>query len=424
MKKSFVPYILSLCLLSGCGQEIVQAPVIDSATPVMANADAVTTNAIVSEEVVKIPPQNINLEIKDPIGIYEKVNVRDVISHVGIQLTNGITGLDTNETGVSEVVVKYIYDGKRYEHKVSYTVEDTEPPVLLRSGDGSVVTVGESFDINDHVGFADNYDAEPTITYTGTVDTSTVGTYPITAIATDSSGNETTWDFNITVDYEEPEYVDDNTRISFENFTEQYSEEGVAFGIDVSRWQGEIDFEAVKNAGCEYVIMRIGSYYDEYTVDEYFYSNMEKATAVGLKVGVYIYTTANTEGKVIENANWIIEQLDGQKLDFPIVFDWEEFSSFQKYNMSINDLNKYYTIFDDELEKHGYDAMLYSSKNFLNNFWYEHSDSPIWLAHYTDQTDYDGEYAIWQASCFGNIDGIEGDVDFNILYTDKADFYK
>ena len=87
--------------------------------------------------------------------------------------------------------------------------------------------------------------------------------------------------------------------------------------------------------------------------------------------------------------------------------------------MSINDLNEYFKIFADELEKAGYSAMLYSSKNFLNNFWYEHSEYPVWLAHYTDRTNYTGEYAMWQMSCFGNIDGIEGDVDFNILYNDK-----
>ena len=70
------------------------------------------------------------------------------------------------------------------------------------------------------------------------------------------------------------------------------------------------------------------------------------------------------------------------------------------------------------MESYGYSAMLYSSKNFLNNFWYDHSDYPIWLAHYTNDTDYTGKYDMWQMSCYGKIDGIAGDVDLNILYTD------
>ena len=422
MKKNFIIYFISLLMMTGCTEKIAQAPVLDSAVPVMADVQK-TTQPTVSEEINTTPPEGVNLKISEPVEVYEKVMIRDVISHKGVQLRNGSQPLDTSETGEKRAVVSYIYDGKRYEQEVSYTVADTTAPVVLRSGDGSVALTGENFDINEHVGFVDNYDKKPVITYSGEVDTSTVGTYYLTATVTDSSGNETTWDLGIKVEAQEPEYIDDNTRLPFEQLLSDYAGENRAFGIDVSRWQGEIDFEAVKNAGCEFVIMRIGSYYDEYTVDTYFHSNMKNALNAGLKVGVYIYTTANTEKEVRENAQWIAEQLDGKQLDFPVVFDWEEFSNFQQYEMSINDLNEYYNIFDEELEKLGYDSMLYSSKNFLNNFWYEQSSNPVWLAHFTDETDYDGEYAMWQMSCYGNIDGIEGDVDFNILYTDKAKFY-
>lgn len=423
MKKRFIIYIFSLLMLTGCLEKIAQAPVLDSAVPAMANVQK-STKPEISEEVLTTPPEGVELKTSRPIEVYEKVMIRDVISCKGVQLRNGSQKLDTSEIGEKSVKVSYIYKGKRYEQNISYNVSDTTAPTVLHSGDGSVVLIGESFDINKCVGFVDNYDKKPVITYTGEVDTSTTGTYYLTATAEDSSGNETTWDLGIKVEAEEPEYIDDNDRLPFEQLVSDYSDENVAFGIDVSKWQGEIDFEAVKNAGCEFVIMRVGSYYDEYTVDAYFHSNMENALNAGLKVGVYIYTTANTEQEVRENAQWIAEQLDGKKLDFPVVFDWEEFSNFQQYEMSINDLNEYYNIFDEELEKLGYDSMLYSSKNFLNNFWYKQSSNPVWLAHFTDETDYDGEYALWQMSCFGNIDGIEGDVDFNILYTDKAKFYE
>ncbi len=422
MKKLISAYILSALILTGCGEKIVQSPVSDSAVPAMAEIDE-TTEPERSEDFLTEPPQGIVIEITEPVEVYEKVTVKDVVSHVGLQLENGSQTLDTSEIGKGKVEVEYIYEGKKYKHEVDYTVADTTPPVLLNSGDGSSVMVGESFDINDYVGYADNYDSIPEFTYTGEVDTSTVGSYYLSASATDSSGNETVWDLEVNVTDTEDEYVDDNERLSFEELIAEYGDENTVFGIDVSRWQGEIDFEAVKNAGCEFVIMRIGSYYEEYTVDSYFYQNMENARDVGLKVGVYIYTTANTEEKVRDNVQWIMDILDGQPLDFPVVFDWEEFSNFQQYEMSIHDLNEYYEIFGEELEKYGYDSMLYSSKNFFNNFWYERTGEPIWLAHFIDRTDYNGDYDIWQMSCYGKIAGIEGDVDLNILYKDKADFY-
>ena len=77
-----------------------------------------------------------------------------------------------------------------------------------------------------------------------------------------------------------------------------------------------------------------------------------------------------------------------------------------------------FELFNSEMENYGYSAMLYSSKNFLNNFWYVKNDYPVWLAHYTDSTDYVGDYDMWQMSCYGKIDGINADVDLNILYTD------
>ena len=189
-------------------------------------------------------------------------------------------------------------------------------------------------------------------------------------------------------------------------------------GIDVSKWQGKINFEAVRDAGCQFVIMRIGHGRNGMEMDEYYRSNMAGAKSAGLDVGVYFYSTANTEKAVRQEARWIAENLKGEKLDFPVVFDWESFSNFQKYGMSIHDLNMLFEAFADELQKQGYSAMLYGSKNYLQNFWYPQKKYPVWLAHYTDQTDYLGDYAIWQMSCRGRIPGIAGDVDLDIQYMD------
>jgi GH25 family lysozyme M1 (1,4-beta-N-acetylmuramidase) len=167
----------------------------------------------------------------------------------------------------------------------------------------------------------------------------------------------------------------------------------------------------------------MGYYYgSDIVMDDYYMQNMANATAAGLDVGVYFYTADNTEEGARERARWIVEQPDGRKLDYPIAFDWEEWSTFQEYGMNIRDLNNVFEAFCDEVEKSGYTAMLYSSKNFLESVWENYGDHPVWLAHYTDETDYEGDFALWQASAYGRIPGIGGDVDMNIRF--NSDIYR
>ena len=295
---------------------------------------------------------------------------------------------------------------------------DTEAPILLNGGWGTTILQGSDFDLNDWVGYADFYDPTPVLTYTGEVDTSTCGKYPICATVTDAAGNALSWELTVSVVESMPTGGGGGAspNLSFDSFMAQHAAEGVRFGIDVSRWQEDVDFEAVKAAGASFVIMRIGYYYDEINMDEYYLRNIAAAKDAGLEVGVYLYTIANTEEEIRQNASWIAEQLDGMELDFPVAFDWERFGNFQQFGMSIRDLNELFLLFAEEMEGYGYSAMLYSSKTYLENFWYVQQGYPVWLAHYTSETDYAGEYILWQRSCRGRIDGIDTDVDFNILY--------
>jgi len=234
---------------------------------------------------------------------------------------------------------------------------------------------------------------------------------------TDSSGNSTEWDLTVEVADSLPYYEDDSPRTPFEDFISEYKGDGRSFGIDVSAWQDEIDFEAVRKAGCEFVIIRIGYSEDgSMTVDKRFKENIKKAKAAGLKIGVYMYSYDNTEEKVRSSAAQLVETLDGESLDLPVAFDWEDFGNFQTYEMSFADLNRLYDAFADELSKSGYDCMLYGSRNYLEKIWDDTDTRPVWLAHYTDKTDYEGTYMLWQASSTGRIDGINGDVDMDILY--------
>ena len=303
------------------------------------------------------------------------------------------------------------------EFTLDYLVVDTKAPLTLWSGDGAVLERGTEFDIKNVIAYGDNADPAPEVKVEGEVDMSTEGSYPLHVTVTDASGNSTDWDLTVDVADELPSYEDNSERTAFSVFASSYGGNGKVIGIDVSAWQDEIDFDAVKAAGCEFVIIRIGYSEDgQMTVDKRFDENIKKARAAGIKTGVYLYTTDNTEEEIRASADQLIEKLGGEPLDLPVAFDWEDFGSFQSYEMSFHDLNRLYDAFADQLSQSGYECMLYGSKNYLEKVWENTDTRPVWLAHYTDKTDYKGPFYMWQASCTGRIDGIDGDVDMDVMY--------
>lgn len=387
----------------------------ESVSSSMANMEERSSEEFTSDT-EKIPePVIVGL---DRVEVYDTITVADFIIESEAEIVNGDDLIDTSRTGEIEISVSYLQGDVVLEKKMSCMVEDTETPLILNTGWNPYHKTGTAFDLNDYVGFADNYDRSPVLTYEGSVDPDTAGDYPITATITDSSGNQTSWDMCIYVVDELPNPPDTNERIDFGDFMAAYAGEGRQFGIDVSTWQGDIDFNAVKEAGCSFVMIRIGYYYDDIVMDDHFYDNIQGARDAGLDIGVYFYTTDNSVDDIREHARWIAETLGGETTDLPIAFDWEEFTNFQKYGMNIRDLNQLYLAFSDEMGNYGYETMLYSSKNFLNNIWSSDikNSSPVWLAHYVDETDYDGDFYIWQQSSCGRIPGIYGDVDMNIMY--------
>lgn len=387
----------------------------ESVSSSMANTEERSSEEFTSDT-EKIPePVIVGL---DRVEVYDTITVADFIIESEAEIVNGDDLIDTSRTGEVEISVSYLQGDFVLEKKMSCMVEDTETPLILNTGWNPYHKTGTAFDLNDYVGFADNYDRSPVLTYEGSVDPDTAGDYPITATVTDSSGNQTSWDMCIYVVDELPNPPDTNERIDFGDFMAAYAGEGRQFGIDVSTWQGDIDFNAVKEAGCSFVMIRIGYYYDDIVMDDHFYDNIQGARDAGLDIGVYFYTTDNSVDDIREHARWIAETLGGETTDLPIAFDWEEFTNFQKYGMNIRDLNQLYLAFSDEMGNYGYETMLYSSKNFLNNIWSSDikNSSPVWLAHYVAETDYDGDFYIWQQSSCGRIPGIYGDVDMNIMY--------
>lgn len=325
--------------------------------------------------------------------------------------------IDTKEVGTTQVTSMCRNDDKkRFKYIIDFNVIDTiSPKIILK--DSYTVTEGYDKNLTDVIISVDNYDDTPKREIIGNYDFKQVGSYNLVYKITDNSGNFTTKDFVLNV-VPKRKSTPSTSYIPFSDALRDYKREDTEVGIDVSKWQGEIDFKRVKEAGAEFVMIRIGhqdGFNGEYIMDPYFKSNIESAKENGLKVGVYFYSYANSNEEAKKQANWIINNLKDYKLDLPIVYDWESWSNFNSVNVSLYKFNDIATTFLEEIEKNNYIPMLYSSKNYLENIW-TNKKYKVWLAHYTTKTNYQGEYYIWQMCSDGRIDGINGDVDIDILY--------
>ena len=428
--------VLLLCtlLLCGCASREVEAPAVttqesnvttEAATTTAAAATAAsttartTTTASETTTTTEAPTEPVILTGQEVLGVYQTITQRDFITDTNVTLTAPDTLIDTGTVGACEAVISWERDGVSGETAVQYRVQDTTAPVVLNAGAQPYVQAGTAFDLGSIVGVADNYDPAPVLSYEGWVDPNTVGDYPITATVTDSSGNATSWDLTVKIVNAIPKEQNNRPAVNFSDFMAAYNVPAARFGIDVSKWQGDIDFNAVRDAGCSFVLMRIGYGGSEISMDSWYQPNYQKAREAGLDVGVYFYSTATTEEQARYQADWIVGQLGGDTLPLPVAFDWESFRRFQQYGISLHQLNNVFEAFADEMAAFGYPTILYSSRDPLLNVWENRANRPVWLAHYTAQTNYAGSYCIWQQSNTGRIPGIAGDVDLNVWYTDR-----
>lgn len=209
-------------------------------------------------------------------------------------------------------------------------------------------------------------------------------------------------------------------------------------GIDVSYHDGKIDFKAVKKAGVEFVIIRVG--YRGYgksgslNADPNFAVNMKNAIDAGLPVGVYFYSQALNEVEAIAEANFTLQKIKGYKLDLPVVFDYEFAdvstgrldSAWKNKTINKSKMTNNTLAFCRTIKNAGYEPMVYANMSFLNtnidHKVIENNGYPVWLAHYTTKTAYDGEYCTWQFSSTGKINGISSKVDCNFMYVNNNRF--
>lgn len=330
--------------------------------------------------------------------------------------------INTTSLGKKEIKFQFKNDQNiivPYEYEIE--VIDTVQPVVWLSNVYQV-TKGSNINLTDKILCGDNQDNKPKCTVEGNYDLNTVGDYPLLFKAEDKSGNITEKQFILRViepsNTNAPRTTAEPTYTDFNQSKNQYKTDKTQIGIDVSGWQGEIDFEKIKNAGVEFIMIRVGGTRGtngEYFVDKYFKRNIEEANKYGIKAGIYFYSYANSKESAMKDAKWVIKQIKDYDIDLPIAFDWEEWAYFNDYNLSFFGLTSMAESFLETIEDAGYEGMLYSSKSYLENIWLP-TKYDIWLAHYTTQTNYQGKYKLWQLCENGKIDGIDGVVDINVMY--------
>ena len=198
-------------------------------------------------------------------------------------------------------------------------------------------------------------------------------------------------------------------------------------GVDVSEFQGEVDWYAVKAAGVEFAIIRVGyrgMTQGLLTEDSHFAENFQNSGSAGLKRGVYFFSQAVTEQEAVAEADFVIEKLAGEKLEYPIVFDWEPpvpseelpESSLRAHDCTGVDVTKCAAAFCKRVKEAGYIPCVYFNKHQAYNFYdlEKLKDYDFWYAEYNPLPAIVYNFRTWQYSDAGNIPGIETTVDLDI----------
>lgn len=193
-------------------------------------------------------------------------------------------------------------------------------------------------------------------------------------------------------------------------------------GIDVSKYQGNIDWGAVAASGINFAIIRVGyrgSASGALVQDPYFKKNISGATKAGIKVGLYFFTQAVNEAEAVEEASMAMSLASGYKVTYPIFIDTESASSGRANGLSKSARTAVVKAFCQTVRNGGYKAGVYASKS-----WYANQLNAsalngycIWVAQYNSSCTYSGKYDMWQYSSKGSVSGIKGNVDMNISYT-------
>ncbi len=189
-------------------------------------------------------------------------------------------------------------------------------------------------------------------------------------------------------------------------------------GIDISVWQGDIDWEAVKNDGVQFAFVRLG--HGTRKLDSRYAENMTEANAVEIPVGVYFYSTAKTPEDAVLDAQFVIDSLKGYTVSYPVAIDLED--SSQSESLTKAQISEIAKAFCDEIRKSGYTPMIYCNENWYRNYIDFDAVGEVerWIARYSGTYAEDIERDIWQGGSTARIDGIVGNVDIDFAFTDYS----
>ena len=195
-------------------------------------------------------------------------------------------------------------------------------------------------------------------------------------------------------------------------------------GVDVSYHQGKIRWDQVADSGVRFAMLRLGHRAVSDGVvrlDTRWEENYTGAREAGLPVGVYFYSQAISVEEAREEAAFVLDALDGRRLDFPVVFDWEIYSAAgRNANMDPETVNACAIAFCEEIARAGYEPMVYFNLDLDNRFWdlelLQQQGYDFWLAMYRDTMNWPYEAAMWQYTDKGRVDGIDTPVALNLYF--------
>ena len=200
-------------------------------------------------------------------------------------------------------------------------------------------------------------------------------------------------------------------------------------GIDVSEHNGTIDWEKVRSFGIEFAMIRVGyrgNSNGTLVLDSKFVENITNAKAAGLKVGIYFYSEAVSKEEAIEEAKFVLKNIKGYDVTYPVAFDMEEESNTRTSNLTAEERTEITDAFCTIIKRNKYTPMVYGNPTWLhNNLNMEYmTNYQTWIAHYAGSFDgvgpsYKYEYTMWQYSSTAKLNGINTRVDMNIMLVKK-----
>ena len=377
----------------------------------------------------RVKNATVRVVLSEPlkVEVYSDVKIEDFIEEINGELIDN-KKIDTTKIGKKEIEFEYINeDGIKVPYSYSLDIIDETKPIISKYSKLEVYEGDSEFYKDIFCG--DNYDSHPKCYIDGEYDINKKGEYKVTFKGEDTSGNVSSQDIKLIVK-EKPKKTKSTKKESksekkkelkgteFKDIVEDFKDEKVKVGIDVSKWQGDINFNKVKKSGVEFAIIKVGGQdgiNGDLVLDPKFKDNIKGFNKAKIPVGIYFYSHATSKDEARNQAKWVAKKIKKYDVDLPVAFDWENWSNYQTYNLSFHKLNSIAEEFMNTIKDKDYKPVLYGSKSYLETIW-DTKDKDIWLANYTKKTKYEDDFIIWQRCDDGVVKGIDSLVDIDILY--------